>query len=101
MCDEGYSWREGDRLSCVSDDGEVLVGHNTVTFILDGKRKPRVQWNGDGWAPETFTEDLVELAQAEGVIPRPERSSSSPSPGVAVGLVAMLGAALLLERRRS
>ena len=51
--------------------------------------------------PEAFTEDLVELAQAEGVIPRPERSDSSPSPGVAAGLVAMLGAALLLERRRS
>jgi len=101
MCDEGYSWREGDRLSCVSDDGEVLVGHATVTFILDGMREPRVQWTGDGWTPEAFTEDLVELAQAEGVIPRPERSSSSPSPGMAVGLVAMLGAALLLERRRS
>ncbi|MGB0151869.1 MAG: hypothetical protein ACPF92_06040, partial [Candidatus Poseidoniaceae archaeon] len=101
MCDEGYSWREGDRQSCVSDDGEVLVGHTTVTYILDGKRKPRVQWNGDGWTPEAFTEDLVELAQAEGVIPRPERSNSSPSPGVAAGLVAMLGAALLLERRRS
>ena len=43
---------------------------------------------------EAFTEDLVELAQAEGVIPRPERSDSSPSPGVAAGLVAMLGAAL-------
>ena len=101
MCDEGYRWREGDRLSCVSDDGEVLVGHATVTFILDGMRKPRVQWNGDGWGPEAFTEDLVELAQAEGVIPRPERSNSSPSPGMAAGLVAMLGAALLLERRRS
>jgi hypothetical protein len=101
MCDEGYSWREGDRLSCVSDDGEVLVGHATVTFILDGMREPRVQWTGDGWTPEAFTEDLVELAQAEGVIPRPERSSSSPSPGMAIGLVAMLGAALLLERRRS
>ena len=101
MCDEGYSWRDGDRLSCVSDDGEVLVGHATVTYILDGARKPRVQWNGDGWTPEAFTEDLVELAQAEGVIPRPERSNSSPSPGMAAGLVAMLGAALLLERRRS
>ena len=78
-----------------------MVGHATVTYILDGARKPRVQWNGDGWAPEAFTEDLVELAQAEGVIPRPERSDSSPSPGVAAGLVAMLGAALLLERRRS
>ena len=101
MCDEGYSWREGDRLSCVSDDGEVSVGHTTVTYILDGERKPRVQWNGDGWTPEAFTEDLVELAQAEGVIPRPDRSNSSPSPGMAVGLVAILGAALLLERRRS
>ncbi|MGB0489972.1 MAG: SCO family protein [Candidatus Poseidoniaceae archaeon] len=99
MCDEGYSWREGDRLSCISDDGEVSVGHATVTFILDGMRKPRLQWNGDGWSPEDFTQDLEELAQAEGVIPRSEQSS--PSPGMAVGIVAMLGAALLLERRRS
>ena len=99
MCDEGYSWNDGDRLSCASDDGEVSVGHNTVTFILDGMRKPRIQWNGDGWSPNDFTADLVELAQDEAVIPRPERSS--PSPGVAMGVVALLGAALLLERRRS
>jgi hypothetical protein len=99
MCDEGYGWKDGDRMSCGSDDGEVSVGHNTVTFILDGMRKPRIQWNGDGWSPEDFTSDLLELAQDEGIVPRPERSS--PSPGMAVGIVAMLGAALFLERRRS
>tara|TARA_B100000902_G_C26513088_1_gene529546 strand:+ start:26 stop:325 length:300 start_codon:yes stop_codon:yes gene_type:complete len=99
MCDEGYHWKNGDRMSCESNDGEVLVGHKTVTFILDDMRKPRIHWTGDGWSPDDFTEDLVELAQEEGIISRPERSS--PSPGVAVGVVALLGAALLLERRRS
>jgi hypothetical protein len=99
MCDEGYRWKDGDRMSCLSNDGEVLVGHNTVTFILDDMRKPRIQWAGDGWSPDDFTEDLVELAQDEGIIPRPERSS--PSPSLAMSVVALLGAALLLERRRS
>tara|TARA_B100000900_G_scaffold379972_1_gene365292 strand:- start:2552 stop:4063 length:1512 start_codon:yes stop_codon:yes gene_type:complete len=99
MCDEGYRWKNGDRMSCESNDGEVLVGHKTVTFILDDMRKPRIHWTGDGWSPDDFTEDLVELAQEEGIIPRPERSS--PSPSVAVSVVALLGAALLLERRRS
>ena len=99
MCDDGYSWGEDDRLSCLSDDGSVSVGHNTVTFILDDRRRPRVMWSGDGWVPETFTEDLVELAQDEGIIERPE--PASPSPGMALSIVAMLGAAVLLERRRS
>ena len=99
MCDEGHGWDGDDRLSCISDDGSVSVGHQTVTFILDAQRRPRVMWSGDGWKPDAFTEDLVELAQDEGVIPRPEQNS--PSPGVALSIVAMLGAAMILERRRS
>lgn len=97
MCDEGYGWAEGDAMRCLSIEDGVAVGHSTMTFILDEQRKPRIVWTGDGWSPASFTSDLDELARhGNSAI----STSPVPAPGMALGLVALFGAALLAERRR-
>ena len=60
MCDEGYEWAEGDRLSCVASGDTVIdysVGHSTITYILDGM-SPVVAWTGDSWRSDDFRADV-------------------------------------------
>ena len=66
MCDEGYTWAEGDQLSCVSETTEDYnVGHSTITYILDDDLEPTVAWTGDNWRVEDFTADVRELLERE------------------------------------
>jgi len=66
MCDEGYTWAEGDQLSCVSETTEDYnVGHSTITYILDDDLEPTVAWTGDNWRVEDFTADVRELLEKE------------------------------------
>ena len=65
-CDEGYTWAEGDQLSCVSETTEDYnVGHSTITYILNDDLEPTVAWTGDNWLVEDFTADVRELLEKE------------------------------------
>ncbi len=75
MCDEGYSWAEGDKLSCVpNDDGHdhdedssnYSVGHTTVMYILDKGQHKRVVWTGDSWNPSKVASDIRILLDESG-----------------------------------
>ena len=66
MCDEGYTWAEGDQLSCVSETTEDYnVGHSTITYILNDDLEPTVAWTGDNWRVDDFTADVRELLEKE------------------------------------
>ena len=66
MCDEGYTWAEGDQLSCVSETSEDYnVGHSTITYILNDDLEPTVAWTGDNWRVEDFTADVQEVLEKE------------------------------------
>lgn len=66
MCDEGYTWAEGDQLSCVSETTEDYnVGHSTITYILNDDLEPTVAWTGDNWRVEDFTADVREVLEKE------------------------------------
>lgn len=66
MCDEGYTWAEGDQLSCVSATTEEYnVGHSTITYILNDDLEPTVAWTGDRWLVDDFTADVQELLEKE------------------------------------
>ena len=95
MCDEGYEWAEGDRLSCVASADTVIdysVGHSTITYILDEDKKPRVSWLSDKWLPEDFVEDIVTLAEKEGLIEI--ESEGIPSVGLILSVVMISMAAI-------
>ena len=66
MCDEGYTWAEGDQLSCVSETTEDYnVGHSTITYILNDDLEPTVAWPGDNWRVEDFAADVREVLEKE------------------------------------
>ena len=66
MCDDGYTWAEDDKLSCVSETTENYnVGHSTITLILNEDLEPTVAWTGDRWRVEDFTSDVRELLEKE------------------------------------
>ena len=66
MCDTGYGWNGEDRLSCVLETTEeYMVGHSTITYILNVKREPIVAWAGDDWYPEDVAADIRELLEKE------------------------------------
>ena len=79
MCDEGYEWAEGDRLSCVST-GEVeiefSIGHSTITYIMDGM-KPKIAWTGDSWNADDFRADVEEVLASQS-----SSSDSNSIPGM-------------------
>ena len=66
MCDAGYGWDDGDRLTCVPETTEdYTVGHSTITYILNAKREPVVAWTGDSWKVSDFAADIRELLELE------------------------------------
>ncbi|HIF91498.1 MAG TPA: SCO family protein [Candidatus Poseidoniales archaeon] len=71
MCDDGFQWAEGDKLSCVGTTpaDQFEVGHSTITYILDNERKPRIAWTGDDWHVEDFISDVEELYGSENDLP--------------------------------
>ena len=98
MCDEGYEWAEGDRLSCVST-GEVeieySIGHSTITYIMDGM-KPKIAWTGDSWKADDFRADVEEVLASQS-----SSSDSNSIPGMTF-IVAVSGltfAALIVHIR--
>ena len=79
MCDEGYEWDEGDRLSCVAveeTEVEYSVGHSTITFIMDGM-KPKIAWSGDSWKADDFRADVEQVISSQS-----SSDSSDPLPGM-------------------
>ena len=79
MCDEGYEWGEGDRLSCVAveeTEVEYSVGHSTITFIMDGM-KPKIAWSGDSWKADDFRADVEQVISSQS-----SSDSSDPLPGM-------------------
>ncbi len=101
MCDAGYEWAENDMLSCISiisDEPEYTVGHSTITYILDEDKKPRVSWLSDKWLPEDFVEDIVTLAEKEGLIEI--ESEGIPSVGLILSVV-MISMAAISVRAKS
>ena len=87
MCDEGYEWAEGDRLSCVST-GEVeiefSIGHSTITYIMDGMT-PKIAWTGDSWNADDFRADVEQVLSSQS-----SSSDSSVTPGMTF-IVAVTG----------
>ncbi len=68
MCDDGYTWDEGDRTSCVKEVSEDFnVGHSTITYIINENRQPLVVWTGDNWKVTDFTADLREVLEKDGL----------------------------------
>ena len=66
MCDAGYTWDEGDQLTCVAETSEEYnVGHSTITYIVDSERRPVVAWAGDDWRPEDMAADVREVLEKE------------------------------------
>ena len=101
MCDAGYEWAEDDMLRCVqiiSEDPEYTVGHSTITYILDDEKKPRVSWLSDKWLPEDFVDDIVTLAEKEGLIEI--ESEGIPSVGLILSVV-MISMAAISVRAKS
>ena len=83
MCDEGYEWAEGDRLSCVASADTVIdysVGHSTITYILDGM-SPTVAWTGDSWQADDFRADVEATLDGQ-----TDPSDGEGMPGLTLGI---------------
>ena len=66
MCDAGYTWPEGDMLSCEKiGDGEptYTVAHNTITYLLNRDYKPLVAWAGSEWKESEMVTDIIEVSE--------------------------------------
>ena len=76
MCDEGYKWDGDNHLTCISKNTEedsdstnnefnesepYLVGHQSITLILDQNQKKRVAWTGMDWDENEFVSDIMVL----------------------------------------
>ncbi len=85
-------------ISIISDEPEYTVGHSTITYILDEDKKPRVSWLSDKWLPEDFVEDIVTLAEKEGLIEI--ESEGIPSVGLILSVV-MISMAAISVRAKS
>ena len=99
MCDEGYEWAEDDILACipVESEPEYTVGHYAYTYILDEDYKPRVRYVDDSWLASDFVEDIVELAEREGIISKD--SEGVPSVGLLVSVAVVSMAAISLRSK--
>ena len=99
MCDEGYEWAEGDRLSCVASADTVIdysVGHSTITYILEGM-SPKVAWTGDSWQVEDF---LMDVEAAVDALNPPSESEGMPGLTFGVAMTALGLAAVAVSPRR-
>ena len=99
MCDEGYEWAEGDRLSCVASADTVIdysVGHSTITYILEGM-SPKVAWTGDSWQVEDF---LMDVEAAVDALNPPSESEAMPALTFGVAMTALGLAAVAVGPRR-
>ncbi len=99
MCDAGYEWAEDDILTCipVESDAEYTVGHFAYTYILNEEKEPRVRYIDDSWLASEFVEDVVKLAEKEGVIK--EESEGIPSIGFLVSVAVVSMAAISLRSK--
>ena len=100
MCDEGYEWAETDMLTCipVESEPEYTVGHFAYTYILDEEKKPRVRYVDDSWLASDFVEDIVKLAEREGIIGGDD-SEGIPSVGLLVSVAVVSMAAISLRSK--
>ena len=99
MCDEGYEWAETDMLTCipVESEPEYTVGHFAYTYILDEEKKPRVRYVDDSWLASDFVEDIVKLAERDGIIG--DDSERIPSVGLLVSVAVVSMAAISLRSK--
>ena len=65
--------------------------------ILDDEKKPRVSWLSDNWLPEDFVDDIVTLAEKEGLIEI--ESEGIPSIGLILSVVMISMAAISLRAK--
>ena len=76
MCDQGYKWDGDNHLTCISKDSDTsdettenefneseayLVGHSSLTLILDQNQKKRIAWTGMDWDEAEFVADIMVL----------------------------------------
>ncbi|MDP6195328.1 MAG: SCO family protein [Candidatus Poseidonia sp.] len=100
MCDSGYTWAEGDQLSCVPETTEEYnVGHSTITYILNADLEPTVAWTGDSWLVEDFTADVRELLEKEQL--GGYEADLIPSPSLLMTATALLAAFAFVGVRRT
>ncbi|MCH1616444.1 MAG: SCO family protein [Candidatus Poseidonia sp.] len=100
MCDSGYTWAEGDPLSCVPETTEEYnVGHSTITYILAPDLTPTVAWTGDSWRVEDFTADVQELLEKEQL--GGYEADLVPSPSLLMTTTALLAAFAYVGARRT
>ncbi|MGB1897633.1 MAG: SCO family protein [Candidatus Poseidoniaceae archaeon] len=99
MCDAGYEWAETDMLTCipVESEPEYTVGHFAYTYILNEEKEPRVRYVDDSWLASDFVEDVVKLAEKEGVIK--DDSEGIPSVGFLVSVAVVSMAAISLRSK--
>ena len=76
---------------------EYTVGHFAYTYILDEDKKPRVRYVDDSWLASDFVEDVVELAEREGIISN--ESEGIPSVGLLVSVAVVSMAAISLRSK--
>jgi hypothetical protein len=100
MCDDGFEWADGDKLSCegATPADQFEVGHSTITYILDNERKPRIAWIGDDWHVEDFISDVEELYSAENDLPE---KPGMPGFSVAMAISALGLTAIAINVRSS
>ncbi|MGB1099267.1 MAG: hypothetical protein ACPG34_08370, partial [Poseidonia sp.] len=67
------------------------------TYILDEDNKPRVRYVDDSWLASDFVEDVVELAEREGLISKD--SEGVPSVGLLVSVAVVSMAAISLRSK--
>lgn len=100
MCDAGYTWDEGDQLTCVPEASEEYnVGHSTITYIVNSNREPVVAWTGDDWRPEDMAADIRELLERE-ELGGYEAELTPATPVFGAVLAAMFAVATMTWRQR-
>ena len=86
-------------LTCipVESEPEYTVGHFAYTDILNEEKEPRVRYVDDSWLASDFVEDVVKLAEKEGVIK--DDSEGIPTVGFLVSVAVVSMAAISLRSK--
>ena len=84
-------------LVAFSAAGVVVVSTPGIVAAQDDEKKPRVSWLSDKWLPEEFVEDIVTLAEKEGLIEI--ESEGIPSIGFILSVVMISMAAISLRAK--
>lgn len=93
MCDSGYTWDDGNPLTCVPETSEDYnVGHSTIVYLLNPDREPVVAWAGDDWRPKDLASDVKTLLEREEL--GGYETEITPAPSLLMALSVMLAVAV-------